>query len=290
MYIPENWGKCRESNTGDKLRITRETVTNLSAQLYNPTVKSDDWCQVIIHISGDVEYSTPFEKNKADVLDIFTTGNGENYCINWKKNKCYDRYVIYFVPKLLHSIYSYEADRKAAFSFLDRTQSSNFIKLPSDLKDELTVILNNVDLLLGSSSSEAAIGVFTAAVNIFNIIYKALSLHKTPAKEICSGSIASKALRYIDDNFTEISTIAQISENIHICPDYLSRKFKADVGVGIKEYILDKKLYYSHHLLRLGHNVTEASLGAGFQNISYFIRLYKKKFGVTPGKFEERSL
>lgn len=290
MFIPENWGTCRESNTGNTLRITRETVTNLSAQMYNGTFKNDSWCQVIIHISGDVEYSTPFEKYKAEMLDIFTTGNGENYSINWKKTKCYDRYVIYFVPKLLHSIYSYESDRKAVFSFLDRTQNSNLIKLPSNLKEELTGILNNIDLLLGSRSSEAAIGVFTAAVNIFSIIYKALSLCKMPAKEICSGGIVSKALRYIDDNFTEISTITQISESIHICSDYLSRKFKADVGVGIKEYLLDKKLHYGHHLLRLGHNVTEASLGAGFQNISYFIRLYKKKFGVTPGKFEEKCL
>ena len=84
MFIPENWGAFRESNTGNKLRITRETVTNLSAPMYRSAIKNDNWCQLIIHISGDVEYSTPFEKNRAEVLDIFTTCNGDNFCINWK--------------------------------------------------------------------------------------------------------------------------------------------------------------------------------------------------------------
>jgi len=30
--------------------------------------------------------------------------------------------------------------------------------------------------------------------------------------------------------------------------------------------------------------VTEAALESGFQNVSYFIQLYKNKYGVTPHK------
>ena len=41
---------------------------------------------------------------------------------------------------------------------------------------------------------------------------------------------------------------------------------------------------YSRHLLHLGSNVTEAALESGFQNVSYFIQLYKNKYGVTPHK------
>ena len=33
-----------------------------------------------------------------------------------------------------------------------------------------------------------------------------------------------------------------------------------------------------------GSNVTEAALESGFQNVSYFIQLYKNKYGVTPHK------
>lgn len=66
--------------------------------------------------------------------------------------------------------------------------------------------------------------------------------------------------------------------------EHLSRKFKQDMGVPLKAYLIDKKLQHSRHLLRLGSNVTEAALESGFQNVSYFIQLYKNKYGVTPHK------
>ncbi len=75
--------------------------------------------------------------------------------------------------------------------------------------------------------------------------------------------------------------MTEVSEALHVSPEHLSRKFKQDMGVPLKSYLIDKKLQYSRHLLHLGSNVTEAALESGFQNVSYFIQLYKNKYGVT---------
>ena len=99
-----------------------------------------------------------------------------------------------------------------------------------------------------------------------------------------ANDITVKAIQYINQKFKSVSSLTEVSEQLHVSPEHLSRKFKQDMGVPLKAYLIDKKLQHSRHLPRLGSNVTEAALESGFQNVSYFIQLYKNKYGVTPHK------
>ena len=76
----------------------------------------------------------------------------------------------------------------------------------------------------------------------------------------------------------------EVAEQLHVSPDYLSRCFRREMGISVKDYLLEQKLNYGRHLILLGRNVTETAMEAGFANSSYFIQLYKKRFGTTPGK------
>ena len=64
------------------------------------------------------------------------------------------------------------------------------------------------------------------------------------------------------------------------------RFFKKYVGMSCLEYIKNLRLEKAAELLSRGEvSVLEASLSAGFSNLSYFYREFKKKYGVTPKNF-----
>ena len=52
-----------------------------------------------------------------------------------------------------------------------------------------------------------------------------------------------------------------------------------------KEFILRKRLGLATSILRDGGNVQQAGLDSGFNDISYFIKLFKRYYGMTPLKF-----
>jgi AraC-like DNA-binding protein len=63
------------------------------------------------------------------------------------------------------------------------------------------------------------------------------------------------------------------------------RDFKKAYGMTPSQWLIEKKVSIAHRML-VEHNcsVTTAALEAGYENVSHFIKAYKRRFGVTPKK------
>ena len=284
MFIRDSWGLARTSFIGPRISISNEVITNLNAPIFNDGFQSRKWSTIIIHIAGDVIYSTPYDKFEADTLDVFSANTDEIFCVDWGRTKTYERFAIYFDNDLFKDIFPNEEDYKAVLAILDHLKYPNLLRLPDTYKDELTVILNKIDPLLGNNNSNANIEIFTLLMNIFNLLQKSLFSISKKSEIYSHNSLVAKTIQYIENHYKELESAMEIAKEMHVTPEHLSKKFKETTGLSLKSYLQDKKLQYSNHLLSLGYNVTEAANAAGFASYSYFIQLYKSKYGVTPGK------
>lgn len=96
-------------------------------------------------------------------------------------------------------------------------------------------------------------------------------------------------LEYIDQHYTEELSIAQLAELCYFSEYHFMRFFKKYIGMSCLDYIKNLRLEKAAELLEQGTLSTlEISLSAGFHNLSYFHREFKKKYGMTPKKFSER--
>lgn len=96
-----------------------------------------------------------------------------------------------------------------------------------------------------------------------------------------------KALRYIYDKFRLPDfSISKMANKLHFTPTYLSKLFKKEVGMSMQLYILNLRLEFAADLL-LGCSlsINEIATASGFNTTSYFIKQFKKKYGVTPRKY-----
>lgn len=283
MFIRDSWGSCRQCRIGHRIGISHEIITNFSAPVFRDVLSPVTWSNIIIHISGDVNYTTAYNSYAADSLDIFTVDTNEAFLVDWGRTQVYERFCIYFDNGLFSDIYPIEADYKVALSFLNHKKTPNLIKLSDTYKDELTALLNEIEPKLGTNESDAVISVFASLMKLFDFVYRA-SNAATTVPSYSPDNIVAKAIQFIDLHYKEIAEVNTVAEELHVSAEYLSKKFKSSMGISLKSYLLDKKLHFSRRLLKLGYNVTEAANSAGFSSSSYFIQLYKKKYGVTPGK------
>jgi AraC-like DNA-binding protein len=64
-----------------------------------------------------------------------------------------------------------------------------------------------------------------------------------------------------------------------------SNSFKKVLGITPKEYITNLKLTEAKKMLKT-QNVTEVAYNLGYDNISYFIAIFKNKYGITPKQYK----
>lgn len=94
--------------------------------------------------------------------------------------------------------------------------------------------------------------------------------------------------QYINAHLAEDVTLQAISEHIHMHPVYLSKIFKAETGENISEYIIRLKMERAAYLLKqTDDRIYQICSKIGYQNPPYFIKLFKKFFGMTPQEYRE---
>lgn len=98
-------------------------------------------------------------------------------------------------------------------------------------------------------------------------------------------SAVTRALRYIEYNFSNGITTAEIADALHISRYHLCHIFKKKTGLTLTEYLLDKRLAAADAMLAdRSLSISDISARAGFSSESYFISKYKSRYGISPGK------
>ncbi|MCI9320959.1 MAG: AraC family transcriptional regulator [Lachnospiraceae bacterium] len=92
-------------------------------------------------------------------------------------------------------------------------------------------------------------------------------------------------LSYIENNYKE-GELTELANSLHYDVYWLSREIKNRTGKTYTELIQAKRLGQAAYLLSAtGLSVAEVSEAVGYDNISYFHRIFQKKYGTTPRKY-----
>ncbi len=97
---------------------------------------------------------------------------------------------------------------------------------------------------------------------------------------------STNLIQYVDAHFTEDMSREHLSELFYFDQDYITRLFKKETGMSFKNYVIEKRLRLAKDLLLdTDEPINMISQKVGYDNYSYFTRLFKKSFGVTPVEF-----
>jgi len=97
-----------------------------------------------------------------------------------------------------------------------------------------------------------------------------------------------KTIEYMNQSFQKSITLTEVSKLANMTDVSFSRFFKARTGITFMDSLLEMRLGHASRLLiDTTQSVAEVAYNCGFNNISNFNRLFKKKKGCTPKEFRE---
>ena len=124
-------------------------------------------------------------------------------------------------------------------------------------------------------------------------------LHKQMTEEYCQlvkevstngySVVIKQVVDYINLNFEKDLSLMKIAENINMNPSHLSKKFKSETGVSMKEFINQRRIKEAGRLLKKGErSITDIAFQVGFEDPSYFSAVFRKFTGQTPKEYRKQ--
>jgi AraC-like DNA-binding protein len=166
--------------------------------------------------------------------------------------------------------------------FIEKTNITNNYFLGQN-KYNISEDINNIFMALKSkeNNNEFLIDLYAQKL-VFDLVKNKSTYH------ILNGNSSHPiniALKYINDNIQSMINIKELANDLHMSESNFSHLFKKVTGIKPIDYIKNKKLELAIEYLR-NESVTDVAFDLGYANISYFIRLFKEKYNMTPKQYK----
>lgn len=154
---------------------------------------------------------------------------------------------------------------------------------------ELTALINKLFQVM--LSNDPLKGVY-ADLTFKELMIKLLQTQSLLALDISSdrnSNVLQYLKEFIRNHISEPITVDTLGKQANMSKSTLTRLFKTQIGVSPLEYVIRLRLRKAKEILSQTKNIKEACFSAGFNDVNYFTRLFKKREGVTPGAFVATS-
>ena len=105
--------------------------------------------------------------------------------------------------------------------------------------------------------------------------------------ESCVGRFV-RAISFVEENLSEKISLGEVAQLCGLGPFQFSRAFKHDLGTTFREFLIQRRI---NRALQLFGNpkasVTEVAFAAGFNDLSYFARVFRRFTGVSPSSYRQ---
>lgn len=244
---------------------------------------SHDFYEIHITLSGHGIFYLDGAYQKISSGTILLINHGDLHRICAQKSDYYERIFIYITPEYLKKRSSKLSNLAQCFEPIGNTKSKilnidiaeiiDFLRVFSQQKETKTY---GDDLVF-----EQTLLSFLIYVNkrVINDEFEVIGGKKS------SNQLIDDVMAYVNSNLGEDLSLDAVSKRFFISKFHLSHKFKEIMDMTFHNYVLKKRLNYSKQLLRKSKISSEIYIECGFTSYSYFLKSFKKEYGITPKEF-----
>lgn len=122
---------------------------------------------------------------------------------------------------------------------------------------------------------------------MYDLIFKLSEYYR---KDYCNKyRTIAKGITYLEQNEEQILKISEIADMCNVSEVYFRKLFKDYSGMSPVEYRITTKICRAKNYLKQdGLTVAEISDRLGFEDVSYFIKQFRERTGVTPNDYRRK--
>lgn len=99
--------------------------------------------------------------------------------------------------------------------------------------------------------------------------------------------IIKQAINFINNNYNNPISLEDVAKAVHLNAAYFSTLFKKETQMGFSDYLNKVRIEESKHLLNNGnYSILDVAIMVGFEDQSYFSKVFKKIVGITPKDYK----
>lgn len=242
--------------------------TNRKTHFHEIEIHSHDKFEIYVNLSGDVSFLVNNNLYDLSRGDVIVARPGEYHHCIYRSDAQHKLFWILFDSNKNNGI----------LDFLKNDFHHNYFSPRGELREELLELCYK--FLEPQPTEEEKIYSF---FRIFAILKMAQQ-----SQESNIPHELQKMIDYIDEHIYEAITVKSIAEALYISQSTLERKFKETLDMTPFEYIRNKKLILSANMLKEGKTVLDSAISVGYNDISYFIELFKQHYKITPYQFKKK--
>ena len=106
-------------------------------------------------------------------------------------------------------------------------------------------------------------------------------------EELVTHPLVELVVSYIDEHMEEKISLDCLAEHVHMSKYHFLRKFKELTGMTVHAFVVNKWLIRACEALRHTCTLPESWQRTGFSEYTSYLRNFREKFGVSPGKYRE---
>jgi two-component system, response regulator YesN len=118
------------------------------------------------------------------------------------------------------------------------------------------------------------------------MLFASAPLTKTLSKVEVQTNKIGPALTYLKANYENKVVFGTLADLCHLSPFQFSRVFHHEMGITCREFLLQLRILHAAQMLKDSKlSVTDAGFEAGFNDLSYFARMFRRYIGVSPSDY-----
>lgn len=241
-------------------------------------------------------YEIVFVKNGKGRIII--EGNEVNYsngilvflgpCIphfGFSNNDLEDNYeiVIHFESEFIEKGLELFSEFRGLLPLLDK--SKQFLILNNNLKEELT---SQFDEILSLEPMMQLVSVLKLLYNMSNSTPQSTLLKQGLSEHYSQNKRVNEIVEFINENYQHQVSTKEIAAKVGLSTNSFCRMFKSLTQKSFISYLNEYRINRAMKLLeKTDDDISEISFQCGFENPSYFSKIFSRLKGLTPAEFRK---
>lgn len=250
-----------------------------------------DFHKIILFLDGDIDYVIEGKTYHLAARDIVFVSAGEIHRpIFLPSQAAYERIVIYVAPDFLSRWQAQGRESvDLARCFVQARQTASVMHQAPGTNHDLLFHMERLEKASRAEGFASGLYMEVLFIEFMILLNRSLDDHELAGLDNASyDPKIQNILAYINQHLAEPLSVDALAAHAYMSKFYLMRKFKADTGYGIHQYIRSKRLLLARDLLKTDLPITQISAEVGFADYSTFSRAFKEMFQCSPREYRAR--